>query len=467
MTNPVLAIGIDPAKRVHRAVAVLFPDTVVLDVEFPNDITACGEMDARMSALAEHHGAELVYGIEDHRLCGRTVTQVLADLKREIRIVNPLWTNRQRDFYGQDKDDSIDGRCVAAVVLRRRDHLGDAAMESELAATIREAERALQNLAHHRTRATNQLHLHLNHVYASCYDTFFFRLASLSALKFFARFPLPQDLEDQDPDELAEILLDMAGGRVGPYKGEARLDHLRAKAKGILETTAAGRAWPRTPALELKAELIRQLCEELRVNLERASRLERMLKDELLPASGETISTIPGIGTKLAAAILGEIGDIRRFRNRNTFAKYNGTAPASNSTGGQARHTARNRCNRRLKRAFWLAARAATLNDPLAANYFDQCRCRGLSYNEAVKRVARRMSDLVFAMLRSGKRYDPEHVEASIRRRKTAAPPEARQAMPRREGSLTVFRQTEITAPVPESQEKWMDCGKPAPGGLT
>jgi len=38
---------------------------------------------------------------------------------------------------------------------------------------------------------------------------------------------------------------------------------MRSKAQAILETSGAMRALPRTLALELKAELIRQLCDEL------------------------------------------------------------------------------------------------------------------------------------------------------------------------------------------------------------
>ena len=123
MTKPLLAVGIDPAKRLHRAIGVLYPDTVVLDVEFPNQIEACRDLDARLVALADQHGADLVYGLEDHRQYGRIIAQVLSELNRQIRVVNPLWTNRQRAFYGQDKDDAVDARCVAAVVLRRSENL--------------------------------------------------------------------------------------------------------------------------------------------------------------------------------------------------------------------------------------------------------------------------------------------------------------------------------------------------------
>jgi hypothetical protein len=108
----------------------------------------------------------------------------------------------------------------------------------------------------------------------------------------------------------------------------------------------------------------------------------------------------------LAAAILGETGDIGRFPGRNAFAKYNGTAPAKNSSGGRARHRARRACNHRLKRAFWLAAYAAVRHDDLAEAYYQRCLARGLSKIESMKRVARRMSDIVYALLVRGERYD-------------------------------------------------------------
>ena len=75
------------------------------------------------------------------------------------------------------------------------------------------------------------------------------------------------------------------------------------------------------------------------------------------------------------------------------------------------RHRARHDCNHRLKRAFYLAARAAVRHDPIAKTCHQRCTCRGLNYCEAVKRVARRMSDLVYVLLKSGKAYDRLIVE--------------------------------------------------------
>ena len=69
----------------------------------------------------------------------------------------------------------------------------------------------------------------------------------------------------------------------------------------------------------LKAELIRQLCDELLANHDRVTRLNRMLRQQLLPATGQTITTITGISTTLAVAIIGETGSITRFRSPAAF----------------------------------------------------------------------------------------------------------------------------------------------------
>ena len=100
MSKPILAVGIDPAKRVHRAVGGLFPDEVVFDGELPNALDAIQSLDLRLAELAATHAAELVYGLEDHRRYGRLLCQVLTERGRDVRVVNPLWTNRQRAFYG-------------------------------------------------------------------------------------------------------------------------------------------------------------------------------------------------------------------------------------------------------------------------------------------------------------------------------------------------------------------------------
>ena len=85
MSQPILAVGVDPAKRLHRAVAVLFPDEVICDVELPNSLEAIRDLDTHFADLATIHSADLVYGLEDHRRYGRLFCQVLSERGRDVR----------------------------------------------------------------------------------------------------------------------------------------------------------------------------------------------------------------------------------------------------------------------------------------------------------------------------------------------------------------------------------------------
>lgn len=63
--------------------------------------------------------------------------------------------------------------------------------------------------------------------------------------------------------------------------------------------------------------------EQIHTLLETCSSLERQI-NELLLQFDTTLTTIPGVGTLLAATILSEIGDISRFSSADKLAAYIG-----------------------------------------------------------------------------------------------------------------------------------------------
>ena len=75
-------------------------------------------------------------------------------------------------------------------------------------------------------------------------------------------------------------------------------------------------------------------------------------------ASGTTLVDIFGIGDVIAAVIVGQVGDIARFRTADRFAAYNGTAPIEWSSGNPKRpvHRLSRRGNRTLNHAIHIAA---------------------------------------------------------------------------------------------------------------
>ncbi|WP_432181495.1 transposase [Streptomyces sp. NBC_00063] len=59
--------------------------------------------------------------------------------------------------------------------------------------------------------------------------------------------------------------------------------------------------------------------------------------DELVTASGSTLSKTPGIGPVLAARLIARVGRASRFPSAAAFANYTSTAPVKITSADKAR----------------------------------------------------------------------------------------------------------------------------------
>jgi len=94
-------------------------------------------------------------------------------------------------------------------------------------------------------------------------------------------------------------------------------------------------------------------------------------------ASSTTVTDLFGVGPMTAAILIGNTGDIRRFRNRDHFAAYTGTAPVEFSSGGRIAHRLSRRGNRTLNAAIHMAAITSCATSTARAGiYFETQNCR-------------------------------------------------------------------------------------------
>ena len=98
--------------------------------------------------------------------------------------------------------------------------------------------------------------------------------------------------------------------------------------------------------------------------------------------------------------ILTEIGDVKRFRNVDTFRSYIGLIPKSNSSGEKdykGRITNRKSVNLRplLVESAWCAIRA----DPTYLFIYNQYKKR-MDANKAIVRTARKLANHIYFTLR-------------------------------------------------------------------
>ncbi|MFI6333213.1 IS110 family transposase [Micromonospora chersina] len=155
---------------------------------------------------------------------------------------------------------------------------------------------------------------------------------------------------------------------------------------------------PRDIVGKTRRRLAVELIGELESIDKKIKTAEKDLK-ELVVARGSTLMDLHGIGPSGAARLLADVGDIRRFADRNRFASWNGTAPLDASSGDQKRHRLSRAGNRRINRALHIMAVVQLRNRTEGRAYFDTKKAAGKTSMEAMRALKRRLSNVVYALM--------------------------------------------------------------------
>ena len=181
--------------------------------------------------------------------------------------------------------------------------------------------------------------------------------------------------------------------------------------RGIGKALTSRRALERVETLitgdhSIRAELSRRRLARLRdIDIELKTIVIQL--ETLVEASRTTLTEIVGISTLVAARLIGEIGDPRRFPTASAFAAGNGTAPLDASSGRHERHRLNRGGNRRVNKALYTIAITQTRHEPCAADYLARKRAAGKTRREALRCLKRRLSDVVYArMINDTQRLD-------------------------------------------------------------
>jgi transposase len=147
-------------------------------------------------------------------------------------------------------------------------------------------------------------------------------------------------------------------------------------------------------------ELAAALIEDLR-RIDGQLRETRKKLDTAVRASGTSLTGLFGVGPVIAATIIGEVRDASRFKNRDHFAAYNGTAPIEVSSGQRKVNRLSRRGNRRVNHAIHMAA-VTQVRQPHSEGraYYDKKLAEGKTHREALRALKRQISDAVFTRLR-------------------------------------------------------------------
>ena len=118
--------------------------------------------------------------------------------------------------------------------------------------------------------------------------------------------------------------------------------------------------------------------------------------------SGHPLLSLPGAGALTAARLIGEAGDVRRFRSADAFAMLAGAAPIPASSGQTSRMRPSRGGNRQLNRAPYTIALAQASHHPPAKAFVARKRAEGKTWREAIRALKRHLARVVFRLLEAG-----------------------------------------------------------------
>jgi transposase len=358
---------------------------------------ASGRLAEGMDGIARFHelvGAhvdepgEVVIGIETDR---GLFTAALVAAGYLVFAVNPMSTSRYRDRHSSSgaKSDPGDAKVLADMVRTDRHNHRPVSADSETVQAIKVLARAHQSMIWSRGRQTNGLRSTLREFYPAALAAFD-DLTSSDAVEVLRVAPTPELGRGLSRSKIAAALRRGGRQRRVDERAEAIQTALRAPqlAAPAAISTAMGKSVAASVAvITTMSAQIAELAQELEADFESHP-------------DAEVVRSLPGLGTILAARVLGEFGDEpNRYATAKSRKNYAGRSPITRASGTKRVVLARYARNQRLADAVYLWAFAALSASPGARNYYDCHRAAGDTHHAALRALGNRLVGILHGCL--------------------------------------------------------------------
>ena len=405
-----LAVGIDWSEQFHL-VALGTPDQGVHQVvRVEHTPAAVDALLARIVTL-EPDPAEVRVVLETHH---GVLVERLVDAGFTVLPVNPDLIARRRG-PARKKDDTEDARLACLLALDRHTALRPLIPHGELAGELRAIARDDERAARDQRRLLNRLRQDLLATYPAALAIAGDDLGAPTMLRLLERWPTRAALDGASRDELISF------ARQGRHGWPDRF------ADRVQQALTTDHFTPRDWLVRAKADTIRLAAVQLQAIGTQRRAWERRMAELLLGArptgksgrtrperpgnavpGGKITLSFPGLGDRLAARVLGEIGDHpEQFRSPNALACYAGKAPVTRRSGKSELTVAcRLACNRYLAGAVQQWAFCSLGQSGWAREFYDAQRARGKTHHTALRALGNRWLEILWHCLRHGICYD-------------------------------------------------------------
>ena len=386
-------VGIDIGKNHHEA-SIVSPEGKQIGRSLRFATTHKGA-DSLMSFIFKNIGnSPCVFGMEATGHYWYPIYSFLKAKGYTIYVINPIQSDSLRKMYiRQTKNDSIDSFLIAEVI--RFGQFTTTSMADENILAMRQLCRYRDSVISSRTEIKLRISTIMEQIFPE-YEKQFSSLWLSTSMGILEKYLTPENIENTPIDELFEIIKDKSHNKLTMKKAIS----IREAAADTFGIKIAQDAF----SFQLKQLIDRMNFLDKQIEALDCQILEYYEKFDCY------LHTIPGIGIIGAATILAEIGDISRFKNSSSLVAFAGIDPTVRQSGEF--NSTHNHMSKRgspyLRHAIFLAATTCSFhNSPLNA-YYKKKRDQGKHHLTATGAVARKLTTIIYAVLRDSKPYEPK-----------------------------------------------------------
>lgn len=386
-------IGIDIAKKNHEASIIdSSGKSLSKSISFPNSTKGIEKFNNFIAEFGVTTN-NCIIGMEATGHYWISLFSYIIDLGFTCYVINPIQSDAFRKMYvRQTKNDSVDSFIIAQIMRFGEFSISNFSDENTF---------ALRNLTRYRFALVDEcsdwkrkLVAILDQVFPE-YSSLFSNIYGVASKELLSKYPLPEDMLSIPAEELGNLLYECSKGRLGINKAE----EIQSRAMETFGIKFAKRSF---------SFQIKQIISQISFLEEQLKEIEieiSCLLEDICPV----ITTITGIGSVLGASIVSEIGNISRFERANQLVAYAGLDTRIKQSGDFSATNTKlsKRGSPYLRRSIWLAATVAAFKDPALSIYYQGLRARGKAHGTAIGAVARKLTNIIFAVLRDQKPYTP------------------------------------------------------------
>ena len=387
----VISVGIDVSKDKHDCFILSSEGETLADgFTIPNTLDGFNFLLQKIQDCTTPQD-KIKVGLEATGHYSYNLLGFLLDNGLATYVLNPLRTNLYRKSLSlrKTKTDRVDARTIASMLL------SDAGLKPYTDTTYHNEElKSLTRYRFDKVKERAKLKSSISRLFCILFPELEKLVPTLHMASVYAlleEFPGAKQIAGAHLTRLKALLETASKGR---YKRDVALQIREAARNSI------GSRMP-VKSLELQhtIRLIRELDTEIS---EIENQIQSIMKELHSP-----ITTIPGVGFRMAAMILAEVGDFTRFASPDKLLAYAGMSPSTYQSG-QLKNCyphMEKRGSRYLRYALYNATKYVCLWDPTFSAYLAKKLTEGKHYNVALSHASKKLVRLIFAMEKSRQPY--------------------------------------------------------------